>query len=70
MDLFYLAVQINAPQSNPDFRGLVHCDPKSDEAKRIGKLTQDILKPADAGNPPYKSAADILRGLKRLEKVG
>jgi len=68
VDLFFLALQINAPQTNPDFRGLVHVEAGGREAKLISELTQNILKPADASNPPYKSAGDIFRGLCEVEK--
>ena len=67
VDLFFLAVQMNKPHSNPDLRDLVKYDPDSDEARRLAALTKDILTPADTANPPYKTASDVLAALKRLD---
>jgi hypothetical protein len=66
VDLFYLAVCINHPLSNPDFRGLVQCDPKSPESAGLEMITQNVLKPRDPSNPPVKSARDLLRSLEGL----
>ena len=69
VDFFYLAVQINAPQMNPDFRGLVKYDPESREAKELAKLTGEILRPADPENAKFKSAGDILAGIREIERT-
>jgi hypothetical protein len=66
VDFFYLAVQINSPQSNPELAGLVNFDPDSDEAKALAHLTQDILKPRDPQHPPYHSARQILEGIEEV----
>jgi hypothetical protein len=63
VDFFYLALQISQPHANPDLRPLIRYEPGSREAVELAKLTQEILKPADPGNPPFKSALDILRGV-------
>lgn len=68
VDLFYLAVQMNDPLSNPDFQGLVDFDPKSIEAYGLDRLTHDILKPADPLHPPYRDAKDLLIGIRDLER--
>lgn len=68
VDLFYLAVQMNDPLSNPDFQGLVEFDPRSIEAYGLDRLTHDILKPADPLHPPYRDAKDLLIGIKDLER--
>jgi hypothetical protein len=68
VDLFYLAVQMNTPLSNPDFEGLVDFDADSPSAKGIERLTHDILHPADPTRPPYRTARDVLIGLKDLER--
>jgi len=68
VDNFYLAVQISAPHSNPDLKGLVRYDPASDEAMALGKLTARILRPKDPANPKFKSAADIYRGIRKIEQ--
>ncbi len=66
MDFFYLAVQINAPLSNPDFRGLVEHEPASAEAAELTKLTEKILRPADTRKPQFTSARDIVKGLEEI----
>jgi serine/threonine protein kinase len=68
VDLFYLAVQMNQPLNNPDFEGLVEFDVNSAEAKGIERLTHDILHPADPTRPPYRTARDVLIGLKDLQR--
>ncbi len=69
VDIFYLTVQMNRPHSNPDFKGLVAWEAGSLEAKLIKRLTDEVLRPVDGGNTPYKSVGDILRGLQRIEMV-
>jgi hypothetical protein len=69
VDFFYLAVQISAPHANPDLKGLVRYDPNSDEAKALARLTALILQPRDPAHPQFGSAADILRGIERVEKT-
>lgn len=63
VDFFYLALQISQPHSNPDLKPLIRFEPGSPQANELAKLTQEILKPHDPTNPPYKSAKDILRGI-------
>jgi hypothetical protein len=67
VDLFYLAVQINQPLHNPDFAGLVDFNPKSKQAEALAQLTENILKPADPTHPKYRSAAEMLDGIRRIE---
>lgn len=66
VDLFYLALQINKPLSNPDFRGLVKFDRRGVEADRLGSLTEEVLKPRDPARPTVRSAADLLAGVDRV----
>ena len=66
VDLFYLAVSINAPLINPDFQGLVTHDTAGEESAGLSMLTQDVLKPRDPSNPPIKSARDLLRSIEGL----
>jgi hypothetical protein len=68
VDFFYLAVQINAPQSNPELAGLVKFDPQSEQAKALANLTHDILKPPDPQHPPYHSASQILQGIDEIAR--
>jgi hypothetical protein len=69
VDLFYLAVQMNQPLNNPDFEGLVRFDVNSPEAKGLERLTHDILHPADPTKPPYRTARDVLAGIRNLERA-
>jgi serine/threonine protein kinase len=64
VDFFYLAVQINQPLNNPDFRGLVQFDPASDEAKAIKQMTAEVLRPHDANHPMYRGVKDLLRDIE------
>jgi hypothetical protein len=66
VDFFYLAVQFNAPHSNPDLAGLIRFDPNSREAHDLSTLTHEILRPHDPANPTFRSAKDILHGIERL----
>jgi len=68
VDLFYLAVQIKQPTSNPDLTGLIRYEPGSEEATALAQLSQDILKPPDPAKPKYRTAADVLHGLHRIEQ--
>ena len=67
VDLFYLAVQFNQPHKNPDFKDLVAHDPQSPQARALEQLTDQILRPADPDNPPYRSVNDVLQALLKLE---
>ena len=68
VDIFYLALQINKPLSNPDFRGLVKWDRASAQAEALGVLTEEVLKPRDASNPTIRTAADLLAGVERVAR--
>jgi hypothetical protein len=68
VDYFYLAVQINSPHSNPDLKDLIRYDKESAEAKLLSRLTEQILRPPDPANPPFRSAADILGGIEQVER--
>jgi hypothetical protein len=69
VDFFYLAVQINAPHTNPDFCGLIQYDPHSREAQALSQLTDDILRPADPEKARYTSAREILEGIRDIERT-
>lgn len=66
VDLFYLALQINKPLANPDFRGLVQVERRSEEAEGLAVLTDEVLKPKDPSSPAYRTAADLLRGIRAV----
>jgi hypothetical protein len=65
-DFFYLALQFNAPHSNPDLSELIDYNPQSEHAKELSKLTGQILRPTDPEKPAFRSAKDILHGIERM----
>jgi len=67
IDFFYLAVQYNSPHANPELADLIEYHPEGAEAKAIARLTHEILRPADPKRPAFRSAADILHGIERLQ---
>lgn len=68
VDSFYLAVQIAKPHSNPDLKQLIDFDPESDVAGMLSALTAAVLRPKNPEMAQYKSASDLVRGLKRIER--
>lgn len=66
VDCFYLAVQISSPHANPDLKDLIHFDRESLEGKELAALTEQILRPLDPAKPVFRSAADILAGIRKL----
>jgi hypothetical protein len=69
VDCFYLAVQISSPHANPDLKDLIRFDKGSQEARRLSRLTEQILRPADPAKPAFRSAADILQGIRQLKQA-
>jgi tRNA A-37 threonylcarbamoyl transferase component Bud32 len=70
VDFFYLAVQVNDPLRNPDFKGLVEFDPASRQAAGLKRLTEEVLRPRDIHHPRFRSAGDMLNGIRLLEESG
>lgn len=68
IDTFFLALQINKPNHNPQFAHLVEYDPHSREAQAIASLTSAVLRPKDPLRAPFQSAEDILRGVERIRR--
>ena len=68
VDLFYLSVQMNRPHSNPDFKGLIRYNPNSLEARHLQRLGDDVLRPVDSKNIPYRTVRDLLHGLYRVRE--
>ena len=68
VDAFYLAVQIARPDTHPELKHLIRYDEGSREAKMLAALTAAILRPKNPGMEKYKTVADILRGVHRIEK--
>jgi len=68
VDLFYLAIQMNKPHSNPDLAAFIDYNPESEEAQRLARLTDAILRPKDPNRPAFTSARDLLRGIERVSQ--
>lgn len=68
VDAFYLAVQIAKPHGNPDLRQLIRYDPASDVAKALSALTAAVLRPKNPEMAQYKTARDLVRGLRRIQQ--
>ncbi len=69
-DVFFLALQIGHPLSNPELVGLVTSEPEGYIRKSLETLTAAVLRPKDPGHAGFKSAADLLRGIDRIERRG
>ena len=67
VDLFYVSVQINQPNTNPDLREMVQCEKFSPEAVMISGLTDSVLRPLDPKHPRLKNAGDLLAEIRRIE---
>ena len=68
VDAFYLAVQITKPDGNPELRQLIEHDPASDTAQALAALTAAVLRPKNPDMAQYKTAMDILRGVRRIRR--
>lgn len=69
VDVFYLAVQIDQPHSNPYTREIVRYEKNSHEARAISRLSAEVLRPADPCRPTYTSASALLRGLLGIREL-
>ncbi len=67
VDAFYLAVQIQRPHGNPELAPLINYQPESPEAIALSNLTAAILRPKNPHKAHFKTAADILRAIDRIE---
>lgn len=68
VDSFYLAVQIAKPHANPELKQLIEYDKESDVAGMLSALTAAVLRPKNPEMAQYKSANDLVRGLRRIER--
>ncbi len=66
VDLFYLAVMMTKPQTNPDLAAFIEHHPDSEEAQRLTKLSDAVLRPKDPQRPAFTSARDMLKGIERI----
>ena len=67
VDLFYLALQIGQPNANPELRELIRYDKFTPEGMELARLSNAVLKPANPGNPKYRTARDVLAEILRIE---
>ncbi len=67
-DLFYVALQINKPHSNPDLKGLVRYRPAGDQALALTQFTSEVLCPADISAPSVTSTRELLEGILEIER--
>src|SRR5690606_25528313 len=67
LDTFYLAVLITKPHGNPMLNHLIRVDEDSPTARSLSALTAAILRPKNPRHAAFKNAADILRGIRRIE---
>ncbi len=67
LDTFYLAVLINKPHGNPMLNHLIEVDEDSPQARSLSSLTAAILRPKNPQHAAFKTAADVLRGIRRIE---
>ena len=70
VDVFFLALQIGHPLSNPELVGLVTCEERGYVKQSLDALTAAVLRPKDPSHAAFKSAADLLRGIARIERRG
>ncbi len=68
VDAFYLAVQIAKPHGNPDLKQYITYEPESQVAGMLSALTAAVLRPKNPEMAQYKTAGDLARGLRRIEK--
>ncbi|MEM0913999.1 MAG: hypothetical protein AAGK09_05245 [Planctomycetota bacterium] len=68
LDSYYLAVTINRPKHNPLFAHLIDHNKQSPQAKALTALTAAVLRPKATDKAEFKTAADILRGIQRIER--
>lgn len=67
IDTFYLAVLIHKPHGNPQLDHLIHLDDAAPSARSLAALTAAVLRPKNPHHVRFKTAADILRGIRRIE---
>ena len=68
VDSFYLAVQIAKPHANPELKQMIEYDYDSPTAKALSALTAAVLRPKNPEMAQYKSARDLVRGIRRIER--
>ncbi|MEX0776430.1 MAG: serine/threonine-protein kinase [Phycisphaeraceae bacterium] len=67
VDLFYLTLQLCNPHGNPDLKGLVRLDQGTPQATSLARLTRHVLRPRNPDHPDFRSARDVLDGIRNIE---
>jgi hypothetical protein len=67
VDLFYLAVQMNQPNTTPELREMICYEKFSPEAVAISGLTDSVLRPIDPQHPRLRTAHDLLVEVQKIE---
>ncbi len=68
-DMFRLALLINMPQFGSALRTRVYHYPESPDTQALDRLTAAILRPKQPERTDCKTAADLLRGITRIEQT-
>lgn len=68
VDVFYLALQINQAHHHPELKHLIRHDPESPATRHLERLTAAVLRPKNPHKSSYKTAADLRRGIDRVER--
>ena len=66
VDAFYLALQIAKPKGHPELSQLIEVDRESDAYRMLANLTAAVLRPKNTDKTEFKTAGDILRGVRRI----
>ncbi|MFW6335874.1 MAG: hypothetical protein ACOC3G_01935 [Phycisphaeraceae bacterium] len=66
VDAFYLALQIAKPKGHPELSQLIEVDPESETYRMLANLTAAVLRPKNTDKADFKTAGDILRGVRRI----
>lgn len=67
VDAFYLAVQIAKPHGHPELSQLIEVDRDSEAFRMLAALTASVLRPKSTDKASFKTAGDILRGVRRIQ---
>lgn len=68
VDAFYLALQIAKPKGHPELSQLINVDRKSNTYRMLSNLTAAVLRPKNTNKAEFKTAGDILRGVRRIRE--
>ena len=58
---------ITKPHGNPQLNHLIELNRESPQARSLSALTAAVLRPKNPRHAQFKTAGDILRGIRRIE---